>query len=71
MRPPSHSPPLPRRYEQNVKKQKVKLAARAEERTAKREDREAEIRGKYGLWKDSKQDEKSSLLESGSAGSKY
>lgn len=57
------------RYEQNVRKQKEKLAKRADERNAKREEREAEIRGKYGLWKE--RDEKASLLESGQTGSRY
>ena len=60
-----------RRYEQTVNKQKAKLAERAEERSAARKGREAEIRGKYGLWKDGGNDAKTPLVENGGYGGRY
>lgn len=66
------------KYEASVKKSKAKVAARAEERRTVREEREAELRGKYGLFKDnasfnksSRDDTRTALLENGNRGSRY
>jgi hypothetical protein len=60
-------------YEANVKKQKQKLAERSEERKTTRQERESEIRGKYGLFKDKEDTGTRQKLLSGSDsyGAKY
>ena len=60
-------------YEANVKKQKQKLAERSEERKTTRQERESEIRGKYGLFKDKDEGSgtKQKLLADNERGPRY
>ena len=56
-----------RNYEKGVAKTKARLAAKADERKRERQEREQEIRGKYGIFKDAK----TPLLEEGQSSSRY